>query len=396
MKHTFEALEVRKLLAAITGRVFHDLNANGTASSNEGGVGGAVVYADLNNDAKRQSTEPQATSGSSGAYTISSASLLKGKTYKLRLIPPSGFAGTASTSVYLSGTTTKASDLGTWKYAKVTLKAFLDVNKNYKLDSGEPDLGGVKYWDDVNDNLRQDSTDPVYGPGTVTVNLKPGFHRVQPANLLTGHRFVTTTVGTFSVTSGQVTTGAAFGYYYPAKYAGHVYQDKNKNGKYDAGEGIGGRRVFADADNDNHQDEGEYGAITDSAGLFTIGLDPGTFTLRQVLPNGWTGSAGKKVTVAGSSYNTVSGNDLFTAPSAIATHGTVKGYVFNDANANGKQDSGEGNWTQAFGGGRGLPNVFIDLDKDGHLDNDERVEDVQPDGTFSFADVLPGTYRFVA
>jgi hypothetical protein len=65
--------------------------------------------------------------------------------------------------------------------------------------------------------------------------------------------------------------------------------------------------------------------------------------------------------------------------------GTLQGSVFNDLNANGIQDSGE----------VGLANfrVFIDLDGDGVLDDNEPTAHTNSAGRFVIADVLPGTYR---
>ena len=385
MLNHIDGLEPRRLMATITGRVYHDLNGDGVTQTTEPSLAGGTVYVDFNNDGKRQTTEPGATSNSNGAYAISSSAVVTGKSYVLRLIQPSGYNFAASRSVFVGAATTKAPDLGTWKYAKITLSAYLDANNNGKPDTGEPPLNTVTYWDDANVNFKQDANEPTYGPGTVTLTLRPGQHEITASSLIgyrkTGYIDIG---GTFY--SGQTVASRPFGYYYPARYSGHVYQDKNKNGKFDAGEGVGGRRVFADANNNNHQDEDEAGNTTAADGSYYVDLRPGTYTIRQLTIPGWTTTATRSVTVKASSYATTPGYDLATSPSAVATTGTITGSFYSDVNGNGKQDAGEGVFAAEMV-------VYIDYNHNGNEDNDDLRGTANSDGTFVFSNVRPGTYQ---
>ena len=62
----------------------------------------------------------------------------------------------------------------------------------------------------------------------------------------------------------------------------------------------------------------------------------------------------------------------------------VSGAVFNDVNANGKQDAGE----------KGLANVrvYVDLNKDGKFESNERNALTNASGNWSIAGLAPGSY----
>ena len=72
----------------------------------------------------------------------------------------------------------------------------------------------------------------------------------------------------------------------------------------------------------------------------------------------------------------------FTAPA------TISGFKFHDADADGGRDFFE----------TGLPGwlIFIDTDDDGILGAGERSTSTAADGSYTFANLLPGTYRVVA
>src|SRR5437763_632777 len=88
-ERVFEPLESRRLLSAsISGTAFVDANLDGVRQSSETGLTGEKVYVDANNNGKLDSGEKFATSGASGAYTLSG--LDAGK-YRLRALPPTGW-----------------------------------------------------------------------------------------------------------------------------------------------------------------------------------------------------------------------------------------------------------------------------------------------------------------
>jgi hypothetical protein len=75
--------------ATISGTVYNDKNGDGNRDAGEGGMNGVKVYLDSNNNQKPDSGEPNAVSGSTGAYTISD--IEPGDYPALREVKPAGF-----------------------------------------------------------------------------------------------------------------------------------------------------------------------------------------------------------------------------------------------------------------------------------------------------------------
>ena len=75
--------------------------------------------------------------------------------------------------------------------------------------------------------------------------------------------------------------------------SGEVYNDANADGTLDGGEmGLGGRTVYIDLNNNNTLDAGEPRTTTSNMFgdySFTF-LSQGTYTIRTILPSGWTQS----------------------------------------------------------------------------------------------------------
>jgi hypothetical protein len=84
-----------------------------------------------------------------------------------------------------------------------------------------------------------------------------------------------------------------------AAIVGSVYLDQNQNGSRDAGEStLSSWTVYADLNNNGVRDAGEPSANSTGAGSYQIGgLAPGVYTVRLVLPSGWTATAGSVATV---------------------------------------------------------------------------------------------------
>ena len=80
--------------------------------------------------------------------------------------------------------------------------------------------------------------------------------------------------------AGTSTTGTITGF---------VWGDENNNGVLDPGEGgTVGRQVYLDLNNNGILDAGEPAATASFTGRYTFtNLQPGTYTVRQVVPAGW-------------------------------------------------------------------------------------------------------------
>lgn len=116
---------------------------------------------------------------------------------------------------------------------------------------------------------------------------------------------------------------------------------------------------------------------TDANGYFSFeNVVPGVYQLREVLKNGWTQiSAPADVTLTAGENDQ---NNNFVNFEKVS----ISGQKFNDQNGNGVKDTGEA----------GLSGWTIDLDKDANGSVDATTA-TDGSGTYSFADLTPGTYR---
>ncbi len=194
----------------LSGNVFKDLNGNGKRDSSDTGLKGWVVYIDLNGDGKFESNENNKTTDSNGNFSFVS---LKAGTYKVRVIPLSGYTQTAPTSGYYTVNLSPNSPVsvafaehpasantatGSGNSA-VTLSGtvFSDVNSNGTKDSNEGGLAGRVVYVDLNgdgkfeSNENNKTTDSQgnfsfvsLNPGTYTVRVIPssGFTETTPVS----------------------------------------------------------------------------------------------------------------------------------------------------------------------------------------------------------------------
>jgi SdrD B-like domain/Beta-propeller repeat len=88
---------------------------------------------------------------------------------------------------------------------------------------------------------------------------------------------------------------------------GQVFGDANRNGVRDAGEAtLSGVTVYLDANHNGKLDRGELSAMTNPQGGFSFyHLAAGTYTIREVVPSGYTltTTAAVNVTLASSQFN---------------------------------------------------------------------------------------------
>jgi hypothetical protein len=88
-----------------------------------------------------------------------------------------------------------------------------------------------------------------------------------------------------NIHTAKVTVGSSI--------SGTVFNDLNGDGIRQPGEpGIGGWTVFLDLNNDGTLDPGDPTSVTGPLGGYTFGnVDPGTYTVREVLQDGWSQTA---------------------------------------------------------------------------------------------------------
>jgi hypothetical protein len=166
--------------------------------------------------------------------------------------------------------------------------------------------------------------------------------------------------------------------------AGQKFNDLDGDGVKDAGEpGLENWKLFLDADNDGVLDNGEQTANTDRSGNYKFaGLGAGSYRVREVLQSGWrqtTPSIGYHDITLAAGQN-VTGKDFGNTQNVLIT-----GTTWNDLDGDGVKDTGEpslSNWR-----------MFIDVDKDGLWDANEKSVLTNAAGTYSFKDLAAGTYR---
>ncbi|MGI6415524.1 MAG: beta-propeller fold lactonase family protein [Thermoguttaceae bacterium] len=120
--------------------------------------------------------------------------------------------------------------------------------------------------------------------GEYTANALTGMYRVQGKPEPTAYQV---TLGV-----GAVVEGLNFGNVsISGEIRGTKWNDLDGDGQRDTGEpGLGNVRVYVDLDNDGQFDSiGEPSVLTASDGSYSFtGLGPGTYTVAEIVPDGWT------------------------------------------------------------------------------------------------------------
>jgi SdrD B-like domain/PKD domain len=254
--------------------------------------------------------------------------------------------------------------------ASISGTVFNDINSNGSQNSGEAGISGTAiYIDTTNagvfktgDKETTTSASGTYSftglaAGTYIVRqlLPIGEKQDSPTGGLGDHVTVASGQAANSINFGDQSTSviaSSGGSTGGAYISGTVFNDANGNGKQDSGEtAISGVTVFNDANNNGKLDAGEMSTTTNSSGIYTFtGIADGAYLIRQILPTGdkQTSPAsglGNHVTITG---NQGAANENFgdqgsavVTPPTTTSGGSISGTIFNDANGNGKQDSGE-------------------------------------------------------
>jgi uncharacterized protein (DUF2141 family) len=277
-------------------------------------------------------------------------------------------------------------------------EVFKDANDNGKLDSGESAFSGAEVYLDLNDNGVLDSTDPTYtvgSSGTYSFNYLPAGTFYVREVVPSGYTVTTPANDVFSttITTGEKVTGANFGDAVSTaapsgSITGEVFKDANDNGKLDSGESaFSGVEVYLDLN--------DSGTLTGSDPTYTVGssgtysfnyLPAGTFYVREVVPSGYavTTPANGVFTTTITAGQKVTGANFGNAVSTANLTGSIAGEVFDDANSNGKLDSGESPLSGV--------EVYLDLKDTGTLASGDPTYTVGSNGTYSFNYLPAGTF----
>ena len=300
---------------AITGLVFDDLNGTGTLDSGEPGIGSVVVSL---LDPSTSAVVATTTTASDGSYLFSNVTP---GNYTVQETDPSGFVSTTSNSVPVTvpaGGTANA-QFGDRPLGTVAGTVFNDTNSSGSPDLGEPGIGGVTV------QLVNPSTGAVVattttaGDGSYTfMGVTPGSYTVKETD---PSGYVSTSPNTVSITvPAGGAAGAQFGDVQSSTLSGVVFNDLNDNGTSNPGEpGIGGVTIQL-----INPSTGAVVATTTTAGdgTYTLnGLPPGSYTVQETDPSGFTSSTPNAVSITLIAGNGTTANfgDLAPAPTQTRT-----------------------------------------------------------------------------
>lgn len=296
-------------LGSISGKVWNDVNGDGS-SAGEPGLSGWTVFIDQNSDGLIDPGEPTAVTGAIGDYTLSNVPI---GSNLVREVTPIGWQATApGTGMQLvnvpNGTDVPGVNFGNKQRTDSTIHGviYADYNKNNVRNPGERGLPGITVFLDTNDNNTLDAGEPsmvtladlFYTPsideaGTYAfTHLASGtFHVREIPPIEQSATPLGSREQTVLLLPGEDRTLNFGNIFRNNEIHGTKYNDLNGNHQFDLGEpGIGNVTIYIDADRDNVMDplEARTRTAADGTYSFTTDLAPGSYVVRERVPQGST------------------------------------------------------------------------------------------------------------
>ena len=369
-------------LNTVSGKKINDLNGNGTIDPGDPGLAGWRIYNDSNgNNTWDSGTEESTLTAADGSYSLT----LGPGTYRLREVGQPGWVQTnpvAGDIIGTSGSNWTVNFLNS-QTAQITGRKFNDLNGDGS-GSGDPGLSGWTIFLDTNLNgvLDAGETSTVTnGSGAYSFsNLTPGTYSIR--EVLQPGWVQTVSPSPVTLISGSSISGQDFGNFQLISVGGLKFQDMNGNGSQEGGDaGLGGWTIFNDANNNGILDAGESSTITAANGSYSLtGLGPGTIRIREVVSNPWI-----QTTPNPTAFTATSGSNRTGVNFGNFQRFSISGVKFNDLNGGGTRDPldpGLSGWT-----------IYIDANSNSVFDAGETFTTTAADGSYSFANLGPGTYR---
>jgi len=295
--------------ATLAGQVWHDLNGDGTQNTGEAQLEGRVVFLDTDGDGELDTGEATATTDAQGSYRFSVAA----GTYAVHQVLPDGWSQTRPGADGYSLTVSDSESVSDLDFGSQELppppqpgvlsgRVWDDRNGNGQQDANEAGLSDRIVFLDADGNGLLDSGETTVltdADGAYRFDVAAGDYAVHQV-LPDGSAQTRPQSGGYDVSlaDGETLSDLDFGTRTDpeppekASIMGQLWHDSDGNGQWDEGElPLTGRTVFLDANGNGALDSGESRTDTGTDGAYSFDVDAGTYTVRQVLPDGWTQTA---------------------------------------------------------------------------------------------------------
>lgn len=367
--------------STINGRIYNDVNRDGSLGIGEAGFAGLKLYLDLNRDKKLSSGEPVATTDAQGRFNFRGLTF---GSYRVRQIgfPAGNWLNTGSTistaSVNISDSRSVSFGFAASVPAGVSGYVFDDQNENGRRDTGEPTtMAGASVSLTASDGTVRGET--IHSGGRYHFqNVFAGDYQLKVHDMLSS-AWVPTTAVERSIKLRSSEPGLAdFGFTNDpiASIRGSAFHDLNRNRARDASEpAFAGTEFYLDLDRDLQLDANEPRDVSDADGHYEFkGLSARHYIIRATLPLEWTGGAGV----------TLDQGEQARADLAMTRYYGIRGYVFLDGDRDNHRDHGEGLQDGVI--------LYFDENQNGILDVGETSRRSFPLGPYSFPNIS-GTHR---
>lgn len=384
-------------LGQVGGTTFDDVDGDGVQDAGEPGTSGVTVYIDSNGNGALDTGEGSTTSGPGGVYTLPGVG--PGPVTVREVVPTGTTQSTPNpTPVTISsGGTVTDIDFGNTAVpptvpptGQLVGVKFQDTNGDGIRQAAEPGVADVLIFLDRDGDGTLDSFETCVqtdeNGGYIFTSVPAGTYIVRET-VPAGWIRTTTNPAAVTVASGSV-QGGDFGNFELGRVTGVKFQDTNGDGFRNSTEpGLANFTIFLDANANGVKDAGERSTTTHTNGAFYFDdVKPGTFSVREVVPTGWTQTTANPLPVTMTSGATIGsvaiGNRL--TPAAGATR-RISGVKFQDNNGDGVRQTGEN--------GVASLTLFLDTNNNSQQDTGEISTLTDAGGNYAFTSVAAGTYR---
>lgn len=275
--------------ATIAGKVFEDINANGTMDPGESPIEGFEVA--LGIGAQTTSQDFATTSNNDGSFSFTG---LDAGDYTVLARGGSQFEITTEIPRVVSIASNDVDEktlIGLFETTSISGAVFEDLDRDGNRDGGEESLAGfsveIDYHSDDTIDEVVTSTPSGFslsglpaGTHAIAPVLPPGF---SPTQLMRNGRL------SFTIESGSQVSGLDFGVADErGSVRGKKFDDGNGNAQQDPGEpGLSGWTIFADLNENESLDAGEPSTVTQADGSYELRLPSGDYVIREVQQTGW-------------------------------------------------------------------------------------------------------------